>query len=126
MPDDRYRSDDNLQITLRFENGSVGTINYVASGNTLMSKEYLEIFGGGKAITMDDFKVFSVADDNGITMSKRRAQDKGHRTMLENWGATLSDDKPSPIPFEQLVDSTNATFAILESLATGEPQWITA
>ncbi len=126
MPDDRYRSDDNLQITLRFENGSVGTINYVASGNTLMSKEYLEIFGGGKAITMDDFKVFSVADDNGITMSKRRAQDKGHKNMLENWGLTLRDNKPSPIPFEQLVDSTNATFAILESLATGEPQWITA
>ena len=47
MPDERFRSDDNLQITLRFENGSVGTINYVASGNTKMSKEYLEIFGGG-------------------------------------------------------------------------------
>lgn len=121
----RYRSDDNLQVTLRFENGSVGSINYVACGNPLMPKEYLEIFGGGLAVTLNDFKVLTVADDKGLKISKSRAQDKGHRTMLKEWSLALTDNRPSPIPFEQIVDSTQATFAILDSLSGGGIQWMT-
>jgi len=125
MPDGRYRNDDNLQITIKFENGSVGTINYVASGNSLVSKEYLEIFGGGTAIKMDDFKSLTIADEKGIHMNKKGAQDKGHYKMLERFSQTLDENDASPIPFEQLIDSTRATFAVLDSLSRGEARWMT-
>jgi predicted dehydrogenase/threonine dehydrogenase-like Zn-dependent dehydrogenase len=124
MPDSRYRSDDNLQITIRFSDGSVGTINYVASGNKAASKEYLEIFGGGQAIMMDDFKALSIINEGGKVSHFKNSQDKGHRRMLEAFSEHLLDGKGSPIPFEQIVDSTRATFYILDSLSTGEQQWM--
>lgn len=123
MPDDRYRSDDNLQIILRFEDGSVGTINYVASGNKLMSKEYLEVFGGGIAMTLDDFKTLSIANVKGLTMDKKKSQDKGHKAMLEKWAESLSNSTDSPIDFKQIVVTTQTTFDIITSLQKGEAIW---
>ena len=124
MPDQRYRSDDNLQIMIRFDDGSVGTINYVASGNKGTSKEYLEIFGGGMAITMDDFKTLTIAEENGRRIIARGSQNKGHRKMLEAWSQALLTGRSSPIPFAQIVASTQATFDVIESLGTGVPKWM--
>ena len=124
MPNDRYRSDDNIQITLRFKNGSVGTINYVASGNTMVSKEYLEIFGGGMAITMDDFRTLTIADSTNTKIDKKQSQNKGHNAMLHAFCESLKNKTASPIPFEQIVNGTEATFAILESLSEGTGLWL--
>jgi polar amino acid transport system substrate-binding protein len=124
MPDDRYRSDDNLQIMIRYADGSVGTINYVASGNKSAPKEYLEIFGGGMAITMDDFTSLRIIDSTGKKTSIKSAQNKGHRKMLELWSYYLQTGLGSPIMFDQIINSTRTTFDILDSLAIGEPRWV--
>jgi polar amino acid transport system substrate-binding protein len=126
IPDEKYRSDDNLQVIIKFEDGSVGTINYVASGNKAISKEYLEIFGSGTAIVMDDFKRLTIIGDGGRRTEAKGSQNKGHRKMLEVWGQFLQTNQGSPIPFEQIVDTTLATFGILDSLATGVSKWMNA
>jgi polar amino acid transport system substrate-binding protein len=124
MPDDRYRSDDNLQIMIRFDSGSVGSINYMASGSKNMGKEYLEILGGGTAITLDDFRVLTIANEKGKAITRLRTQDKGHRKMLELWSYYLLAGLGSPIPFEQIVDATAATFDIIDSLMEGQAKWL--
>lgn len=123
MPDETYRSDDNLQIMLRFSDGSVGTINYVASGSKLMPKEYLEIFGGGMAMRMDDFASLSIADKKGLRMDKARSQDKGHGAMLQKWADCLTTGSISPISFSEIVKTTRTTFDIINSLRKGAPIW---
>jgi len=124
MPDETYRSDDNLQIMIRFANGSVGTINYVASGHKLMPKEYLEVLGGGLAMRLDDFKTLSIAGKKGLTMDKAKAPDKGHRAMLESWAKCLVKGAESPIPFADIISTTYTTFDIVDSLQKGESKWI--
>ncbi len=124
MPDENYRSDDNVQIMIRFSDGSVGTINYVASGNKLMSKEYLEVFGGGVAMRMDDFTSLTIAGKNGIRMDKSKSQDKGHRAILQSWADCLMSGSTSPIPFSEIVKTTQTTFDIISSLEKGAPIWI--
>ena len=126
MPDDRYRSDDNLQIMLRFGDGSVGTINYVASGSNRVNKEYLEIFGDGQAFLLDDFKTLSIAGNGKLTIDKSRAQDKGHQRMLERFAGALQNNEATPIGFDEIINSTVATLAVLDCLATGEAQWLNA
>jgi predicted dehydrogenase/threonine dehydrogenase-like Zn-dependent dehydrogenase len=124
MPDSRYRTDDNLQITIRFSDGSVGSINYVASGNKAAPKEYLEIFGNGMAIMMDDFKTLSITTEGGHTSHLKGSQDKGHNRMLATFAASLLKGNGSPIPIDQIIDSTQASFEIIDSLATGEARWM--
>ena len=123
MPDEQFRSDDNLQIIIRFSDGSVGTVNYVASGNELMPKEYLEVFGGGMAIRMDDFKTLSIAGKKGLHLEKAKSQDKGHKTMLETWAGALLGEVESPISFTEIITTTQTIFEIINSLQKGEPIW---
>ena len=51
----RY-SGDNVLISLRFANGSEGTISYLANGDRAFSKERIEVFGGGSAAVLEDFR----------------------------------------------------------------------
>jgi len=124
MPDETFRNDDNIQITLKFKNGSVGTINYVASGNKLFAKENIELFGGGVAIRLDDFKTLLVAGHNGVKSFKEKTQDKGHKNMITTWDNCLSGNQQSPIRFNQICLTTAVTFEIINSLAKGEPVWL--
>ena len=123
MPDDQYRSDDNLQVMIRFANGSVGTVNYVASGHKLMPKEYLELFGGGVAMRLDDFKTLSMAGKNGLKLEKANTQDKGHKAMLQAWTNCLVNGSESPIPISEIITSTQITFDIISALQKGEALW---
>ena len=52
----RY-SGDNVLISIRFANGSEGTISYLANGDRAFSKERLEVFGGGAVAVLEDFAV---------------------------------------------------------------------
>jgi predicted dehydrogenase/threonine dehydrogenase-like Zn-dependent dehydrogenase len=124
MPDDRYRCDDNLQIMMKFSDGSVGSIDYVASGNKAVSKEYLEIFGGGTAVVMDDFRTLAIVDEDGKAGHFKSRQDKGHKKMLEIFANHLLRGEGSPIPFDQIINFTRATFEVIDSLSTGEPRWM--
>ena len=55
LPDmGRYRGD-NAVITLTFPDGSVGTLSYLANGDKSVSKEWVEVFAGGRVAVLDDF-----------------------------------------------------------------------
>jgi predicted dehydrogenase/threonine dehydrogenase-like Zn-dependent dehydrogenase len=115
-------SDDNVLISLRFENGSEGTIHYLANGDRAFSKERIEIFGGGAAAVLDDFrKLEMMRFGKRSTLSARWRQDKGHRGGWQAFAKCLREGGPEPIPFESIVGSTLTTFCILKSRASGQP-----
>lgn len=115
MPDQ-----DNVAITLKFANGSVGQITYVACGDKLLAKERLEVFGGGQSFIIDDFRV-GEHYANGVRR-KLRMPGKGHEEEIETFLQAVREGLPSPIPLTSLAQTTAATFAILDSLSTGLPQ----
>ena len=47
--------DDKASITLSFEDGSFGTINYLANGSSKFPKERIEVFVDGRVIQLDNF-----------------------------------------------------------------------
>src|SRR5262249_39827665 len=53
-------SGDDVVLTLTFEDGSVGTIVYASGGDRSMPKEYVEVFGGGRAAVLDDFRTVRI------------------------------------------------------------------
>jgi len=117
----RY-SADNVLVSLRFANGSEGTISYLANGDRAFSKERIEVFGGGRAAVLDDFRRLElVHDGQRQTMHSRWRQDKGHRAEWEKFTECVISGGELPIPFDEIVASTLATIRIDESAATGQP-----
>lgn len=117
LPDAGRYTEDNLQITLEFHGGSVGTLVYVANGAKAFPKEAIEVFGGGIAARLDDFRELKVQAGSRATNERARfRQDKGHRGEWLAIVKHLTTGAPPPIPFEDLVHSTRATLAAFESL----------
>lgn len=116
----RY-SGDNVLVSLRFANGSEGTISYLANGDRSFSKERIEIFGGGSAAVLDDFRALElVRNGRKETVRSRLRQDKGHGAEWAAFAESVLKHQPLPIAFQDIVCTTLATFRIESSLSTGE------
>jgi predicted dehydrogenase/threonine dehydrogenase-like Zn-dependent dehydrogenase len=121
--DDREAvDDDSVFVTLKFADGSNGTIAYLAEGDRVLPKERVEIFGAGRAFVLEDYRASAAYAGGRETRSRLRAQDKGVREEVRALCAALRGGGPAPIPLADLANTTRATFRILDSLRTGEPQ----
>jgi polar amino acid transport system substrate-binding protein len=112
--------DDGVTATIRYEDGSVGTVVYAVTGDTSIEKERIEIFGDGAAAVIDGFRRVTLATE-GRARRLRVGPGKGHREELRAFLSAVRTGAPSPLPFSQAAWSTRATFAILESVSIGRP-----
>ncbi|UYN92766.1 MAG: bi-domain-containing oxidoreductase [Anaerolineales bacterium] len=117
LPDDERYKQDNVQITLRFAEGSLGTVTYLANGDRSLAKERLELFCGGKVAVLDDFRRLDLTED-GQTTTRRGQQDKGHQAGVAAFLAAVQAGGPAPIAYEQLFGGARAAFGALQSLET--------
>jgi predicted dehydrogenase/threonine dehydrogenase-like Zn-dependent dehydrogenase len=117
LPDAARYSRDNVTVTLSFEDGSVANLVYVANGDRAVAKEYCEVFCGGAIARLNDFKTLALSRDNKTEHSKC-GQDKGHRRQVELTVQAMKQGKDAPIPFAELCEVTEATFAIEEAIRT--------
>ena len=115
---------DNISVQIRFQNGSIGTLTYLANGDKSVAKEYIEVFGGSQVAILDDFK--ATYFHRGNKKSSWKLQDKGHKTEVLQFLECVEKGKPLPIDFESLCWTSESTFAILDSLATDLPQKVNA
>jgi polar amino acid transport system substrate-binding protein len=111
---------DCVLISLRFRNGSIGQIAYVASGDKMLNKERIEVFGGGQTFVMDDFRTGE--HYSGGSRRTVKAPGKGHQEEVEAFLQSVRVGGPAPIGTESLALTSAATFAVLDSLRTGLPQ----
>jgi predicted dehydrogenase/threonine dehydrogenase-like Zn-dependent dehydrogenase len=111
-----------LQLTLRYPDGSTATITYAASGSASYQKESLDVLADGKVLKFDDFMRASVyARKKWASSRLPRARDKGQQAELDAFFAAVSSGGPMPVPVESLVATTLATLAAHTSLTTGAP-----
>ena len=106
---------DNVNINLRFANGSIGTVSYLAVGSKSLPKEYVEVYKSGVTAVLHDFRQLSVYAAGRPWTKKLVAQDKGQPEMMRRFLAAVRDGKPSPIPFDELYAGMLATFRAVES-----------
>jgi len=112
---------DNIVATLKFANGTLGTISYLANGEKSASKERVEVFGGGAVAILEDFRRLELIRNGRKQIVRARwRQDKGHKAEMQAFVDALLGKTPPPIPFEQIVGSTLATLRLQNSCQTGQ------
>ena len=109
---------DNLVVTLRLAEGSVGTIVYAAEGSPRVPKERLEVFSGTRTGFLDDFQSLELFGPQGRTRRKSRTQQKGHREEVAAFVDGVRTGT-APISLGEIANVSFATLAIVESLRTG-------
>ena len=112
--------DDSVLITLRFADGSNGSIAYLAEGDRALAKERVEIFGAGKSFVIDDFRRSIAYRDGREEPTTLRAQDKGQLDEVRAVCESILRGDAAPISLEELAATSLTTFRILDSLRTGQ------
>jgi polar amino acid transport system substrate-binding protein len=117
----KLKPDDNIAIIVKFKNGSIGNLTYLANGCKSLPKEQIEVFSGGKIGRIHDFRNGEVHKNNKIT--KLKFAGKGHKEEVHEYMNSLTNSNiESPISFESIRLTTLTTFKILDSISTGLPQ----
>ena len=121
LPDDGRYQEDNLHLTFTFPEGSIGTLDYLANGDKAFPKERLEVFGGEQVAVINDFRTLELVQNGKRQIQRSRLrQDKGHRAEWEASFRAVTKGGQPPIPYNHLYGVTQATFAAVEALRTGE------
>jgi predicted dehydrogenase len=113
---------DQLSATIRFEDGSLGTVIYGANGDPGYPKERLEVLGDGRVAVLEDFRTLEMSQRGRRHYARSVAQDKGHRAEAAAFVQACLRGEGPPISRESLWRTTAATFAIETALRSGLPQ----
>ena len=108
--------DDKTSIMLSFEDGSFGTIHYLANGGKAFPKERIEVFCGGGVLQLDNFRVLRGFDWPGFRQMKLWRQDKGQQDCVNSFVEAIRRGNAAPIPLEEIFEVSRITIEIAESL----------
>ncbi|MEU1933370.1 bi-domain-containing oxidoreductase [Streptomyces coeruleorubidus] len=113
---------EDLQVVLRYPDGSTATISYVTTGPAGFPKETLDLVADGRALRLDDFVRASVYGSKRWVSSRLpKARDKGQSAELAAFVKAVRTGGPMPVPLQSLVATTAATLAVQAGLAGGAP-----
>jgi predicted dehydrogenase/threonine dehydrogenase-like Zn-dependent dehydrogenase len=110
---------DNVCITIKFSDGSVGTLQYVANGDSSQPKEYCEVYCESSSAVMNNFE--SVEFFRAGKKSKKTYNGKkGHNEEVAATVEAMRNGSQMPIEYDVIRAVTLATFAAIESIKCGE------
>lgn len=108
--------DDNLSITIKFADGSLGNIIYCAIGEVSYPRERIEVFGENSVAVIDNFRKAKFIRKNNSHSMMTLNRDMGHKNELVCFLKAVRDVQPMPINFREIVLSTRSVFKIVEAL----------
>ena len=108
--------EDKASITLGFEDGSFGTIFYLANGASSFPKERVEVFTAGRVLKLDNFRKLKAFGWPGFNKMNLWRQDKGQDACAAVFVDSIRDGKEAPIPADEIFEVARVTIQVAEIL----------
>jgi len=103
--------DEDLALSLRYEDGSLATITYASGGHHSVSKERIEVLGRGRSAVLDDFGTVTL---DGEKVGGSSGWGKGHDAEVRAFRTALA----SGAPIGTAIGSTRTTLKAATFLST--------
>jgi len=107
---------DKVTINLSFEDGSFGSIHYLANGGSQFPKERVEVFCDNAVLQMDNYRILKGYGWKGFTKMKLMRQDKGQQACAESFVRSIRDGTDAPIPYNEIMESSRISIEIANQL----------
>src|SRR5690606_6312451 len=100
---------DKASITLGLEDGSFGTVHYLANGGNSFPKERIEVFTAGRTLQLDNFRKLRGFNWPRFKKNSLWRQDKGQSGCASAFVQAVAEGGPSPIPAGELFEVAKAS-----------------
>ena len=108
-------TEDKASITLGFEDGSFGTIFYLANGAASFPKERVEVFAAGRVLQLDNFRKLKGYGWPGFSKLNLWKQDKGQNACAAAFLKGIEQGTPA-IPANEIFEVARTTIEVAELL----------
>lgn len=108
-------TEDKASITLGFEDGSFGTILYLANGATSFPKERVEVFAAGRVLQLDNFRKLTGFGWPGFSKMNLWKQDKGQNACAAAFLQALEKGVPAISP-DEIFEVARVTIEVADLL----------
>ena len=117
-----YGSDrHNIAASMKFADGSIGTLVYSVVGSESSGGELVEAFAPGIGVTAEDFKRLTVKKKARRIRSRWFAR-KGYTAQLDGFVKSLREGQPTDVTVRDGTRATLGCLLALQSAESGEPR----
>lgn len=107
---------DRVTLTMRYANGSLATVHYIAGGHRAFPKERIEAFGGGRILQLDNFRRLRGWGWRGSRDVRLWRQDKGQAACANAFLRAINGSGPAPISWEELLEVSRISIEVAEAV----------
>jgi predicted dehydrogenase/threonine dehydrogenase-like Zn-dependent dehydrogenase len=95
---------DTFSLQLRFADGSIGTVHYLANGHKAFPKERLEVFAGGRVLQLDNYRKLRAWGVAGFKTRRLWSQDKGQNACAAAFVTAIREGTAPQIASAELFE----------------------
>lgn len=110
-------SDDTASIALRFADGSIASIHYLANGHRSFPKERIEVFGRGRVLQLDNFRRLQGYGWPHVRGRSLWRQDKGNDACIAAFMDAVRSGGDAPVPFDEIMEVSRASVRAAEAVS---------
>jgi predicted dehydrogenase/threonine dehydrogenase-like Zn-dependent dehydrogenase len=103
---------DSVSISLKFEDGSMGVVHYLANGSKTYPKERMEVFAAGRVLQLDNFRKLQGFGWPGFTKMNLWRQDKGQKACAAAFVQAITTGGPTPIPLDEILEVARVSIEV--------------
>ena len=109
-------TEDKALISLKFEDGSMGSIHYFANGGKFFPKERIEVFCDNAVLQLDNFRKLRGFGWKGFNKMNLWSQDKGQGNCVDAFMDSVREGRENPIPQDEIFEVARISVDIAEIL----------
>lgn len=114
-----FDREDCATIVLQFADGSHGSIHYLSTGHKSVSKERLDVYGGGRVIQLDNYRRLRTFGWPGSGRLNLWRQDKGQKQCVSAFVDAVRNVMPAPISPTELLEVSRVSILAAEAARAG-------
>ena len=117
-------SPEEVQVSLRYDDGSLATITYLTNAHRRFPKETFEASSGGRTARLDNFKRATLWSGARRPRTRRHlgAPDKGQNAQIKAFFESVRTGGPMSISLDSLAATTRATLTAAAAVGSRAPQ----
>ena len=111
--------DNQVFLNINFANGAHAALQYFSEANNILSKERLEVHGGGNSYILEDYKMLRYLEGS-VDRSKTFSSGKGHKESLQVFFDYVRDKSQNPFTWEEIKAVSKAAIIAQDFINSGQ------
>lgn len=107
---------DTVTISVRYADGSMGTLHYFSTGDVAIGREHIEVFADNQSGVVEDWRTLQISKNGKKNNRKMLRQDKGFKTEVQEFIESILEGREPDMSFLNVQYGMRVAFAAIESL----------